>query len=130
MAGASPKAAVVARADMVPLNTIALLDASALRGGCKAARRGPVLRGSHGTDYAAARAHGASAVDQEKRTAEGGSGMTRLETAEQAIADLCDDRLTTPTETLRSLKVLRDDVEDRIWNIKLATGIGLWKPEK
>jgi hypothetical protein len=28
------------------------------------------------------------------------------------------------------LKVILDVVEDRIWDIKLATGIGLWKPEK
>jgi hypothetical protein len=52
--------------------------------------------------------------------------MTLLEKAQSAIAEL-DGQSWPPCDRLAELRILRDDIEDRIWNIKLATGIGLWR---
>ncbi len=52
--------------------------------------------------------------------------MTYLEVAQKAIASLVEEDRRAD-KTLADLKVLRDDIEDRIWTLKLATGIGLWK---
>ena len=54
--------------------------------------------------------------------------MTLLERVKKAIADIADDpEFETDYERLFVLKAMRDDIEDRIWDLKLATGIGLWK---
>jgi hypothetical protein len=54
--------------------------------------------------------------------------MTLLERAKKAIADVANDpSIETEYERLYVLKAMRDDIEDRIWDLKLATGIGLWK---
>lgn len=53
--------------------------------------------------------------------------MTLLEKAQKAISEVDNGFIASPAERLAALRILRDDVEDRIWNIKLATGIGLWR---
>jgi hypothetical protein len=53
--------------------------------------------------------------------------VTLLEKALKAVADLAEANGVSPRETLAALKAVLDDVDKRIWDIKEATGIGLWK---
>jgi hypothetical protein len=52
----------------------------------------------------------------------------KLGRARKAVASIADDpSIETEYERLYLLKAMRDDIEDRIWDLKLATGIGLWR---
>ena len=52
--------------------------------------------------------------------------MTPLESALQSIRQVVDSDMPM-AERLATLRIIRDEAEDRIWDIKLATGIGLWR---
>ncbi len=55
--------------------------------------------------------------------------MTLLEKAIESINAVDSDPDASARVRLESLKVLRDLVEDHIWDLKLATGLGLWKKD-
>ncbi len=47
--------------------------------------------------------------------------------ARDAIEKLYTDPALIPYQRLEELKLLRDLADDRVWDIKQATGIGLWR---